>query len=189
MRLLGAALSALGLLAFSATAIAQAERQPDIPAPPTDYGNVPPPSHELVPSEPEAPLEGEVAWGIAPTGVTGGLRDPVYAYESDDGIALSGAIFFLSAYVTGIALTLPYAFACCRTDSTFAPFAFVPFGQWAVAIGGRGEAALSGSLAALFEIVGSIIFLAGIFHHRAVLRPGREAGDVTFGRDGVQVAF
>ncbi len=180
MRWLVFAHVALGLLALSSPTSAQAQASADVPAPPAPGVSV---ARDAEPSL-------DIDWPPPPSEGLGGILDPAYGYEPDDGLVWNGAMFFVAFYFNGILTTAPFAAIGCCTDPTFVAFSFVPFAQWAAGFGGNFVGLIGGSIFSILEVAAAILFLAGIFHHREALHPGRRAaGDVTLGRDGVEVAF
>lgn len=188
MRALTCALTVLSLFTVCGTVAAQTASELGIPGPPPTTHAAPPPlPEELDRREPVASeLRSEpMGWAVAPSRVADGVRNPVYGTVPDDGIMWNGAMFFVGFYVSGVATTLPFAFAGCCVDESYSVLAFAPFAHWAVAFGGQWVTLIGGGLFAGLELIAAIIFAAGLGHHHAALRPG----EVTLGRDGVEVAF
>lgn len=192
MILRGLTLAIVSCLALPAIVVAQ-NGDTVVPVPPSSYGRE---SAEEVPADQRPPpqLEApESRWPEPSSSLALGIPDPIRGTEPDDGLVLSGFGLFLGAYLSGLALTSPFA-ALGPGDETFALFGFVPFAQWAVGFYG-GNAALAaiifigGGVFAFWQVLGAFLMLGGLAHQRDLIRPRPEAGGVALTPNGVQVAF
>ncbi len=174
--------------------VAEAQVGGDIPVP-AGYGQ------ELdtpVPTELRPPSELMVqrsAWPDPPPDFPDRLRDPERGTEPDDGIVLNGLGFFIGAYLSGLSSTLPMVVASDRGSGEFAAFSFVPFAQWAVGFYDTSPWGLGpmlfiiGGVFTFMQTIAALVIVAGLAHHRDVLRARRVPGQVLLTSDGVGVAF
>lgn len=172
-------LRVLALLCLLTPTAASAQVDVVIPDPPADE----------TPASSTTEEDAAEAWPVAPPEVLrDGVRDPRATSGPDDGILWNGLGLLIGAYVTGVALTLPWALTGCPREEGFAAFSFVPFAQWAAGFS-TSEAAIPGGVFSGLQFAGLIFVIVALAIDPASLRSERRPGDFSLRNGGLEIGF
>ncbi len=195
----------LGLAALMSHAPASAQEASEVEAPGAEELGIPDPPAGYDASTPRdcvGPSCAEAAsveknrWPEARLGGPIGVRNPTRGSHMDRGLVMAGAIVASSAYVSGVAFTIPFIllggcwgpFGCNRD---LAGLSALPLATWAGGFAGTSSAFIAyitGGIFSVVEAIGVIMLLVGAMHHHPTLVPG-SAGSARMSAQGLEITF